>query len=98
MAVFLVLPTDSEAGITEEFEQRLKTIVQSDSDLYMLPNKHGCFIPYSGTSDQLRNLLNLNGKNDPKFTKKPYPAVIVKVDYYSGFADKNLWEWLDTKA
>ena len=69
-----------------EYKQKL-----NDLDHFQTSNPLFCFVNYSGTSQELSNLL---GFTDGRIGY----GIVMSLGYYYGYADKGMWEWLETKS
>ena len=84
--------------VATEDPARLARIVRAafnEQNRYILNGDFACFVSFSGSSQELSNLLDLEGTN--KKEDRPCPAVITSVTTYGGFAPTSLWEWLNDK-
>ena len=114
MSVFLIVPADEdEKGIGMALEAKIKEVIPSESDRFMLPGRCGCFVSFNGISTELRDKLNLNGEikhkmnaeagvtfTDTALLDSECTAVIINVSVgtYNGYALTTLWEWLNLKT
>lgn len=92
MAFFAVLPTTDN--------EKMKKLINStfeEKDIKRLPNN--CYlIDFHGTSAEFVNKLNLSG--NPKIgttENRPCEGVIIPFMTYAGFADSEIWNWLNSR-
>lgn len=88
MSTYMIVPTED----AERLERVVLKTFPSEKDRYVLPNKYACFVRYDGTSEELTNILDLQGNQNKE--DRPCPAVIMSVTTYGGYAPTSLWEWL----
>ena len=111
MGIFLIVSAaeDGSSGISKTLEERINKVIPNSSDRFMLPGRNGCFVKFDGISTELRDKLNLSGKeSNPTQASSDSlsnpsdeitPAVILNVvpGGYNGYALTTLWEWLNIK-
>ena len=92
MALFAVLPTTDNKKMGELISSTFE-----EKDIKKLPNN--CYlISFQGTSAEFVNKLNLNG--DPKTgatENRPCEGVFFPFMTYAGFADSEIWNWLNAR-
>ncbi|WP_146741071.1 hypothetical protein [Anaerobiospirillum thomasii] len=107
MPVYMIVPVGTSI-ITQELEDRIKSVIASPSDMYMLLNRNACYVAFNGISTELRDRLNLGGKNNPHMSDSeiseapnipPISAIIISVvpGGFNGYAPTDIWEWLNLK-
>ena len=79
-------------GIMGEFE-RIQQVGEKLKELE-LPmyrcNGFVYFVAFDGTARELRDTISLSEDEDMG------TGIVVSIDRYSGYASKDLWEWLET--
>lgn len=86
MTIFLMVPSSDPGPIEKALEDHK---AQQHLDFTNLP-KNGYFVSYSGTSQELSNLLGISDGSSGN-------AVIVAVSSYYGRAPTSLWEWVKSR-
>lgn len=92
MALFAVLPTTDNKKMGE-----LISSTFNEKDIKQLPNS--CYlISFQGTSAEFVNKLNLDGNPQIGATEnRPCEGVIIPFMTYAGFADSEIWDWLNAR-
>ena len=90
MPVFMIVPTEDADRLV-----RVVSASFTETERFILPGNHACFVKFGGTSAELADRLDLPGNKNKD--DRPCPAVITIVTTYGGFAPTALWEWLKVK-
>lgn len=92
MAFFAVLPTTDNKKMDELIRSTFE-----EKDFKQLPNN--CYlISFQGTSAEFVNKLNLAGNPQIGATEnRPCEGVIIPFMTYAGFADSEIWDWLNAR-
>ena len=90
MTVFMIVPTEDAERLSLRVTQALE-----EKDRFILPGKQACCVKFSGTTQELSEVLDLAGTI--KEENCPCPAMITVVTGYGGFAPMALWEWLQSR-
>jgi hypothetical protein len=86
MPIFMIVPTDDAEPISKALVSHQ---AQGTLDFTKLP-KNGFFVQYSGTTQELSNLLGITDGSSAS-------AVVAAISSYYGRAPTTLWEWLKTR-
>ena len=88
MAVYVIarIIPHPDPGKEAEYQKKLNEL-----DHFQTSNPLLCFVNYSGTSQELSDLLGFVDGGVGH-------GIIMSLGYYYGFADKGMWEWLETKS
>ena len=84
---YAVVPFRTPAD-PEEFQRRVEEV---DDAAYMQYHPTIYFLSYSGTPTALAKRLGIASTDD----KPGKPALVVAVESYSGYGNRDLWRWLE---
>ena len=87
--IYAVIPL-IEAAKSPELKNRISKVDDGAYDEYA-PQVY--FVSYSGTAKSLADLLGFTTPG-----KEPVDGVVIKIEDYFGYGNKNLWGWLKERA